>query len=41
VRELVGRQPAGTRSETWDRGDPWPAVGEWVEGLRELLAWMT
>ena len=37
LRELLGPQPAGTRVETWDRDDPWPAVGEWVEGARELL----
>ena len=41
VWELFGPQPAGTRSETWDRHDPWPAVGEWVEGLRELVARIT
>ena len=38
VRELIGRQPAGTRSETWDARDPLPALGEWVGGLRELAA---
>jgi predicted ATP-grasp superfamily ATP-dependent carboligase len=37
VRELIGAQPIGTRIESWDRGDPWPAVGEWVQGLEELL----
>ncbi len=36
LRELVGRQPAGTRSETWDARDPLPALGEWVSGVREL-----
>lgn len=36
LRELVARQPAGTRSETWDARDPLPALGEWVGGLREL-----
>ena len=41
VWELFGPQPAGTRIETWDRHDPWPAVGEWVEGLRELVARIT
>jgi predicted ATP-grasp superfamily ATP-dependent carboligase len=39
--ELVGPQPAGTRIETWDRSDPWPAVGEWAEGFRELVARIT
>ena len=38
LRELVARQPAGTRSETWDPRDPLPALGEWVSGLRELAA---
>ncbi|MGI9108046.1 MAG: GNAT family N-acetyltransferase [Pyrinomonadaceae bacterium] len=38
VKELFGRQPAGTRLETYRAGDPWPAVGEWVGGTEELLA---
>jgi hypothetical protein len=38
LRELIGAQPPGTRLEVWDRTDPWPAVGEWVEGVRDLLA---
>lgn len=37
LRELFGRQPPGTRLEVWDARDPWPAVGEWVEGAREVL----
>lgn len=37
VRELFGRQPPGTRLETWDRTDPWPAVAEWVQGIGELV----
>jgi hypothetical protein len=37
LREMFGRQPPGTRLEVWDRTDPWPAVGEWVEGLREVF----
>lgn len=37
LRELFGRQPPGTRSEAWDPDDRWPAVGEWVQGLGELL----
>lgn len=36
-RELFRRQPAGTRLETWDPRDPWPAAGEWVQGLGELM----
>jgi predicted ATP-grasp superfamily ATP-dependent carboligase len=37
VRELFAAQPSGTRLEAWDRSDPWPAVGEWTSGIRELL----
>ncbi len=39
LRELFGRQPPGTKLEAWDRGDPWPAVGEFLQGIREVLAW--
>ena len=35
IRELLGRQPAGTRLEMWRAGDPLPAVGEWVQGIAE------
>ena len=38
VKELFGPQPAGTRLEAYRAGDPWPAVGEWVQGARELWA---
>jgi glycosyltransferase involved in cell wall biosynthesis/predicted ATP-grasp superfamily ATP-dependent carboligase len=38
LKEIFGPQPPGTRSDTWDRRDPWPAVGEWVHLCRELLA---
>ena len=38
LRELLGTQPPGTRLEVWDPKDPWPALGEWVQGLRELVA---
>ena len=37
LRELLGRQPPGTRSEAWEPGDRWPAVGEWVQGVGDLL----
>jgi predicted ATP-grasp superfamily ATP-dependent carboligase len=37
LRELFGRQPAETRLEAWADDDQWPAVGEWVQGLGELL----
>ncbi|HEV2704446.1 MAG TPA: ATP-grasp domain-containing protein [Pyrinomonadaceae bacterium] len=38
VRELFGAQPAGTQLEAYRAGDPWPAVGEWVQGARDLWA---
>jgi hypothetical protein len=37
MAELVQRQPAGTRLETWKPEDPWPAVGEWTQGICDLL----
>ena len=37
LREVLGRQPAGTRLETWDAQDPWPAIAEWLQGAAELL----
>ncbi|HEY0079667.1 MAG TPA: ATP-grasp domain-containing protein [Pyrinomonadaceae bacterium] len=37
LRELLGRQPEGTRLEVWRRGDPLPAIGEWVQGTRDLV----
>jgi hypothetical protein len=36
VREVLGPQTPTSRLEVWQRGDPWPAVGEWVQGAREL-----
>ena len=38
LREVLGPQLPGTRSETWDAADRWPAVGEWFQGVGELLA---
>jgi predicted ATP-grasp superfamily ATP-dependent carboligase len=38
LRELLGRQPPGTRHETWDGADPWPAFAEWLQGLRVEVA---
>lgn len=35
--ELFGPQPPGTRMEAWDVNDRWPAVGEWVGGIDELV----
>jgi predicted ATP-grasp superfamily ATP-dependent carboligase len=37
VREIFGPQPAGTQLEAWDPADPWPALGEWVQGVGELV----
>jgi predicted ATP-grasp superfamily ATP-dependent carboligase len=36
ARELLGRQVYRSHLEIWQRTDPWPAVGEWVQGAREL-----
>lgn len=38
LRELFGRQPPDTHSEAWDPNDRWPAVGEWVQGIADLLS---
>jgi len=38
IRELLGPQPPTTRLEVWDARDPWPAVAEWLEGVRDLSA---
>ena len=38
LRELFGAQPEGTQLEIRRAGDAWPALGEWVQGGRELLA---
>ncbi len=37
LREVLGKQPSGTRLEMWRLDDPLPAVGEWVQGIRELV----
>jgi len=37
LRDLFGRQPPGTRLEDWDPHDPWPAVGQWVEGVPDVF----
>ena len=36
LAELFGPQPPGTRAEAWERDDPWPALGELVQGAAEL-----
>lgn len=38
IRELLGPQPPGTRSETLQRDDPLPALGEWVQGIGEMIS---
>jgi predicted ATP-grasp superfamily ATP-dependent carboligase len=38
LRELFGRQPPGTQLESWRADDPWPGVGEWIQGLGEFSA---
>ena len=38
VRELLGPQPPNTRLEMWQRNDPLPAVGEWIEGIRGVIS---
>lgn len=38
LRELLGPQPAGTHSETYEPADRRPALGEWVQGIDQLLA---
>ena len=35
--EVVGPQPNGTQSETWDATDRWPVVAEWIQGIGELI----
>ncbi len=39
-KELFGPQPPGTRLEAFRLSDPWPALGEWVGGIREFLVWL-
>lgn len=36
IRDLLGRQPAGTRNEVLRREDPWPAVAEVLTGVKRL-----
>lgn len=37
LKELLGKQPAGTIKEVWRRDDWWPGVGEVTGGLRALF----
>jgi len=39
LKDLLGRQPQGTRLEMWRARDPLPGIGELVGGLRELVTW--
>lgn len=39
LREVFGRQPPGTRLEILRADDPFPALGELVGGMRELVRW--
>ena len=38
VADLLGRQPPGTRLETFDRKDPMPALAEFMQGAAELIS---
>lgn len=38
LRDVVGPQPPNTRLEMFQRSDPLPAVGEWVEGIRGVVS---
>jgi hypothetical protein len=38
LRDVLGPQPPNTRLEMWQRNDPMPAVGEWVEGIRGVVS---
>ena len=40
IRELLGPQPPETRLEGWRANDPWPAVGEFAEGINEFKTWL-
>jgi predicted ATP-grasp superfamily ATP-dependent carboligase len=41
LKAVCGPQPRGTRLETWNRADRWPALGEWVQALTDLLGGRT
>ena len=38
LRDTLGPQPPNTRLEMWQRNDPLPAIGAWVEGSRGVLS---
>ncbi|HKO98105.1 MAG TPA: GNAT family N-acetyltransferase [Pyrinomonadaceae bacterium] len=39
LKEVFGRQPAGTRLEVVRGNDPLPALGELIGGIRDLVRW--
>ncbi len=39
LKEVFGRQPAGTRQEVLRGDDPLPALGELIGGVRDLVRW--
>lgn len=39
LREVFGRQPAGTRLEVLRANDPLPALGELIGGIKDLVRW--
>ncbi|MEO6360331.1 MAG: ATP-grasp domain-containing protein [Sphingomicrobium sp.] len=39
LKEVFGRQPAGTRLEVLRANDPLPALGELIGGIRDLVRW--
>jgi hypothetical protein len=39
LKDLLGRQPRGTRLEMWRARDPLPGIGELVGGFREVVTW--
>ena len=39
LREVFGAQPAGTRNEVLRTADPFPALGELIGGIRDLVRW--
>jgi hypothetical protein len=39
LSEVLGRQPAGTRAEILRAYDPFPALGEMIGGVRDLVRW--
>jgi hypothetical protein len=38
MRDVLGKQPPNTRLEMYQRNDPLPAVGEWLEGIRAVVS---